>query len=123
MSANGTFEVDLKPQEDVGFPAGRMLIEKTYAGDMTGSGTGQMISKRTGAGAAAYFAIEEFSGAIAGKSGNFTLLHNGYMDKDYQSLEVAILTGSGTGELEGISGSMRITQDENGHRYELVYEL
>ena len=123
MLANGTFEVDLKPQEDADFPAGRMLIAKTYFGDMEGSGTGQMISKRTAAGAAAYFAVEEFSGVVGGKSGAFTLLHNGYMDKETRSLEITILKGSGTAELESISGSMRIIQDENGHSYEMDYEL
>ncbi len=123
MSANGTFEVDLKPQEDEGFPAGRMLIAKTYAGDMEGTGTGQMISKRIDGGAAAYFAVEEYSGTVGGKSGTFTLLHNGYMDNESRLLEINILTGSGTGELEGVSGSMRIIQDENGHAYEMDYEL
>ena len=34
MSANGTFEVDLTQKEDVESPAGRMLIKKTYLGDM-----------------------------------------------------------------------------------------
>ena len=67
MSANGTFDVDLAPQEDVGSPAGRMLIKKTYLGDMNGSGIGQMISKRTESGTAVYYAIEEFSGSSQGQ--------------------------------------------------------
>ena len=123
MSANGTFEVDLTPQEDIGSPVGRMLIRKTYLGDMTGSGTGQMISKRTENGAAVYYAIEEFSGSVKGKNGGFTLAHNGRMSKDSQSLEITILEGSGSGELQDISGSMLIVQDANGHRYELTFEL
>lgn len=123
MSANGTFEVDLTPQQDEGFPAGRMLIKKTYQGDMDGSGTGQMISKRTESGAAIYHAIEEFSGSVNGKTGGFTLVHTGHMSKDSQSLEVNILEGSGSGELQDISGSMLIIQDANGHRYELTFEL
>jgi hypothetical protein len=123
MSANGTFEVDLAPQEDVGSPAGRMLIKKTYLGDMNGSGLGQMISKRTEGGIAVYYAIEEFSGSVKGKSGGFTLVHKGHMSKEFQSLEVTILEGSGSGELQNISGSMLIIQDANGHRYELTFEL
>lgn len=47
MTAKGTFDVDLQPQDDADTPAGRMVIDKTYSGDMTGSGKGQMISKRT----------------------------------------------------------------------------
>jgi hypothetical protein len=45
------------------------------------------------------------------------------MSKESQSLDVDILEGSGTGELETISGSMVITQGEDGHTYELTYEL
>ena len=123
MSANGTFEVDLTPQEDVGSPAGRMLIKKTYLGDMNGSGIGQMISKSTEAGTAVYYAIEEFSGSVKGKTGRFTLVHKGNMSKESQSLEVTILEGSGSGELQNISGSMLIIQDANGHKYELTFEL
>ena len=46
MIAKGTFEVDMTPQEDVGFSAGRMLLSKQYSGAMKGSASGQMISKR-----------------------------------------------------------------------------
>jgi hypothetical protein len=123
MLASGTFEIDLTPQEDVGSPAGRMLINKTYLGGMSGGGMGQMISKRTQAGTAIYYAIEEFSGSVEGKSGGFTLAHSGHMSKESQSLEVTIVEGSGSGELQSISGSMLIAQDANGHSYELTYEL
>jgi hypothetical protein len=88
-----------------------------------GTGIGQMISKRTESGAAVYYAIEEFSGSVKGKSGAFTLIHKGYMSKESRSLEVVILEGSGSGELENISASMVITQDPNGHTYGLAYEL
>jgi hypothetical protein len=123
MFARGTFEVELTPQEDLEFPAGRMLITKRYLGDMIGSGIGQMISKRTENGAAVYYAIEEFSGSVNGISGGFTLVHRGYMNNEAQSLEVTVLQGSGRGDLKNISGSMQILQDENGHRYELAFEL
>jgi len=123
MTATGTFEVDLQPQADGDSPAGRMVIDKTYSGDMSGSGKGQMISKRTESGAAVYYAIEEFSGSVKGKNGAFTLLHKGHMSAESQSLDIEILKGSGSGEFENISGSMAITQDSTGHSYELAYEL
>ncbi len=100
-----------------------MLIEKSYLGDMSGSGIGQMISKRTENGTAVYFAVEEFSGSVKGKNGGFTLLHKGQMSKESQSLEVTILEGSGSGELQSITGSMLIIQDAGGHKYELTFEL
>lgn len=122
MNARGRFEVDLQAQADADSPAGRMLIDKSYSGDMTGSGKGQMISKRTEGGTAVYYAIEEFSGSVKGKTGTFTLIHKGYMSAKSQTLDVAILEGSGSGELEKISGSMTIEQDSTGHVYELKYE-
>lgn len=123
MSANGTFEVELEPQADAGSPAGRMHITKTYQGDLQGSGIGQMISKRTENGTAVYYAIEEVSGSIDGMTGGFTLAHQGHMDKESQSLNVIIIEGSGRGDLQNISGQMRIVQDENGHAYELDFQL
>jgi hypothetical protein len=123
MTTNGAFEVEMAPQADSLAPAGRMVLNKTYHGGMSGSGSGQMISKRTENGAAVYYAIEEFSGSVDGRSGAFTLLHQGRMTKDAQSLDVRILEGSGSGELVTITGSMLITQEEDGHGYELSYEL
>jgi len=123
MVAIGTFEVELQPQADADSPAGRMTIGKTYSGDITGSGKGQMISKRAEGGTAVYYAVEEFSGSVKGKRGAFTLIHKGHMTKESQTLDVEILEGSGSGELDNISGSMVITQDSNGHKYELVFEL
>ena len=45
------------------------------------------------------------------------------MSKESQTLEVTILEGSGTGELQNISGSMLIVQEADSHRYELNFEL
>lgn len=123
MAAQGKFDVVLAAQQDADTPAGRMIIKKTYQGAMQGSGVGQMISKRTPSGAAAYYAIEEFSGAVDGKQGAFTLLHKGHMSGNSQSLEVTILEGSGSGELASISGSLLITEEAGSHSYQLIYRL
>ena len=123
MSAKGEFEINLEPQKDEDAPVGRLIIKKTYTGNITGSGIGQMISKRTENGSAAYYAIEEFIGKVNGKKGAFTLLHKGFMSKESQSLDIVILKGSGKGELKNISGSMKIIQDGGKHSYELEYKL
>lgn len=123
MKASGTFDITLEPQNDEVAPVGRMLIDKTYHGDIKGSGIGQMISKRTADGHAAYAAIEEFDGELNGKSGGFTLLHQGLMSADSQQLHVQIIEGSGHGELAGITGTLDIIVSEQGHSYELQFEL
>jgi len=123
MYATGNFEVSLEIQPDNKSPAGRMTIDKKYRGDVEGVGVGQMVSKRTKAGPSVYFAIEEFSGTIDGKSGAFTLVHKGFMSSQSEVLEVDILDGSGSGELINISGSMTIIVDDGNHSYELTYSL
>ena len=82
-----------------------------------------MISKRLENGTAAYFAIEEFAGKLNDKSGGFTLLHCGSMNKKSQSLDITILEGSGSGTLKNISGTMTIIQEGDKHSYELDYDL
>lgn len=122
MTAKGQFEINLSPQDDES-PAGRMLIDKTYTGDLTGKGIGQMISKRTSSGSAVYYAIEEFTGQLNGKKGTFTLIHSGAMDKASQSLTVTVLTDSGEGELRELTGTLEIIQDNGNHSYVMDYTL
>jgi hypothetical protein len=123
MEAFGDFEVQLEAQTDEQAPVGRMLITKQYSGSLVGAGLGQMLSKRTATGSAVYTAIEEFDGSLDGKKGAFTLVHMGRMSETEQSLQVEILEGSGSGELEGISGKMAIIRDDGRHTYELEYTL
>ena len=123
LTAKGGFEITLEPQADAASPIGRMLINKIYAGDIKGQGIGQMLSKRTEGGVAVYCAIEEVEGSVDGKTGAFTLLHNGYMSNERQTLEIQIVQGTGTVELTNIRGTLEITQSEDGHRYELSYSL
>jgi hypothetical protein len=120
---DGSFEVNLSLQDDGDSPVGRMLIHKTYKGSLEGIGIGQMISKRTDNGSAAYVAIEDFTGVVDGKKGSFTLLHKGLMTTDNQSLDISILKGSGSGELENILGEMTIIQEDGNHNYRLSYSL
>ena len=123
MSATGIFEVNLDPQNDENAPAGRMIIDKKYSGALVGKGIGQMISKRTETGSAIYSAIEEFEGSLDGKKGAFTLVHYGEMSATGQKLEVNIVADSGLGELENISGSLKIIQEDKMHKYVLNYKL
>ncbi|WP_448211027.1 DUF3224 domain-containing protein [Colwellia sp. MEBiC06753] len=123
MKATGTFEVNVTPQHDTNCPAGRMLLNKVYSGDITGTGSGQMISKRMENGHAVYFAIEEVTATIAGHSGSFTLLHSGKMTPQGQTLSIEIMPNSGTKALSTISGSCDIQQENGVHHYHFDYQL
>lgn len=57
MTATGSFEVKLEPQEDSDAPAGGMIIHKTYSGVLVGTAIGQMLSKRVEGSSTAYSRI------------------------------------------------------------------
>ncbi|WP_043291426.1 DUF3224 domain-containing protein [Pseudoxanthomonas spadix] len=128
--ATGTFEVKIQPQGEVG-PAGsdgnslgRMSLDKTFSGDLVGTGSGEMLAARSSVpSSAAYVAIERVTGALDGKAGTFVLVHRGVMHGDTQQLEVLISPESGTGALAGIAGSLKIRIEGGKHFYDLDYTL
>ena len=125
--ASGTFNVKLSPQESIAFGEGsfgRLLLDKTFQGDLAGTSTGTMLSFRIPYnGGAAYVAIELVTGELHGRSGTFVLRHSGAMRRDEQSLEINVVPGSGTAELEGLSGTFTIINQGKQHLYEFAYEL
>jgi hypothetical protein len=68
-------------------------------------------------------AIENVSGTLQGKKGTFALHHVGVMDKNAQNLTIAVVPGSGTGELAGLSGTMTIDIKDGKHFYTLNYAI
>ncbi len=74
--------------------------------------------------AASYVALDQFSGTLAGKKGGFVLIHRGIMSKTGASdLDIRIATDSGTGDLAGIAGSLKIEMRDGKHYYDLSYTL
>lgn len=128
MQATGTFEVKLTPQppadpSDDPTP-GRMRIDKQFRGDLEASSRGEMLMAGTAvAGSAGYVAMERVSGALHGRSGTFVLQHSGTMTRGVPALTVTVVPDSGTGELTGLRGAMRIDVADGKHSYTFDYEL
>lgn len=128
LHASGNFEVRLSPQSADGEAAdpamARLTLDKQFYGDLDGSGSGQMLSVSTEVeGSAAYSAIERVSGTLAGRSGTFALQHTGIMTRGTPQLSITIVPDSGTGELLGIAGHMRLDIVDDKHLYRLEYTL
>ncbi len=126
--ASGRFEVKLSPQPlaDANADAslGRMLIDKTFSGDLVGTSKGEMLMAGTAVkGSAGYVAIECVSGTLGGRSGSFVLQHSGTMNRGAPQLSVSVVPDSGTGELAGLTGTLVIIIDAGTHRYEFDYLL
>lgn len=125
---SGAFDVAMTtaaPGEHAGrTQTGRMLLDKQYVGELAASGKGEMLSAVTDTkGSAAYVAIERVSGTLSGKAGAFVIQHAGTMSGGVQQLSISIVPDSGTGELEGITGTMAIRMVGRKHFYDLDYRL
>jgi hypothetical protein len=124
--ATGTFEVKVTPQSDDKSDAslGRMWIEKQIHGDLEATSKGQMLTAATDVkGSAGYVAIERITGTLKGRSGSFVLQHSGTMTRGTTSLTITVVPDSGTGQLAGISGIMKITISDGKHSYDFDYTV
>lgn len=117
----GEFAVELTPQEDE-LDMGRMLIKKSFTGDLAGNSNGQMLSKRTSVqGSAGYVAIETFDGELQGKKGSFSLQHLATMSRGEQKVTIIVVPDSATGDLQGLYGNMQIQIVEGKHYYDFEF--
>jgi hypothetical protein len=125
--ASGTFEVKLTPQaveDGADADLGRMSIDKQFHGDLEGTSKGQMISAMGNVkGSAGYVAMERVTGALKGRTGSFVLQHSGTMNRGTAKLSVTVVPDSGTGQLEGLAGTLTIKIDWGKHSYEFEYTL
>ena len=125
--ANGEFTVSLTPADDsadAGVRLGRMTLTKSFSGDLTGTGAGQMLTAMTPvAGSAMYVAAERFVGTVHGREGSFAMVHRGHMRAGQQDLVIVIVPDSGTGALVGIEGNFHIRIADGKHYYTLDYTL
>jgi Protein of unknown function (DUF3224) len=125
--ATGPFEVKLTPQPPEGenTTVGRVTIDKQFHGELEAVSQGQMLSALTGTkGSAGYVALEIVNGTLGGRKGTFVLQHSGTMDRGQAQLSVTVVPDSGTGELLGLSGSMKIRIEPGGkHFYDFDYQI
>ncbi|HEX5084635.1 MAG TPA: DUF3224 domain-containing protein [Blastocatellia bacterium] len=125
MTARGTFDVKVtqQPQDDsAAGPFGRLFLDKKYHGDLEATSKGQMMGAFTAVeGSGAYVAFEQVTGTLNGKKGSFILQHKGTMRKGSYFMDVTVVPDSGTDELTGISGSLKIIIEGGKHSYEFEY--
>ncbi|MGH8447608.1 MAG: DUF3224 domain-containing protein [Solimonas sp.] len=128
QQARGTFEVTMAPQPlaDTAADAslGRRSIDKRFHGDLEAVSRGEMLSAGGSVkGSAGYVAIERVTGTLHGRSGSFALQHSGTMERGTPSLSVTVVPDSGSGELAGLAGAMRIVIEAGRHDYLFDYTL
>ncbi len=128
MHAIGTFEVKIVPlgsgDKAPDATLGRMSIDKQFHGDLEATSYGQMLTGGTSVkGSAGYVAMELVTGTLSGRSGTFILQHTGTMTRGVPQLSVTVVPDSGTGQLAGIAGAMRIDIADGKHSYDFAYTM
>ena len=126
--ASGSFEVSVQPLANAEVSAdpmlGRFLLTKKFTGDLDASARGHMLSAGTGVkGSAGYVAIDQITGSLGGRKGSFVLQHSGSMKRGAPTLSVMVVPDSGTGDLEGITGTLSINIVDGKHFYDFLYSL
>jgi hypothetical protein len=126
--AAGAFDVKVTPQaadgHADGVALGRMTIDKQFHGDLGASSKGQMLTGMGSVkGSAGYVAIEQVTGTLQGRAGTFILQHTGVMDRGAPRLAIAVVPDSGTGQLEGLAGTMTIDTADGRHAYAFIYTI
>jgi hypothetical protein len=122
--AEGAFDVRLVPQPvtpgaaDAGLA--RQSIAKRFHGELDAESDGEMLAYQR----QAYVALEKVTGTLRGRRGSFVLMHRATMAEGRPSLEIEVVPGSATGELQGLAGRVEIVIAPDGaHSYRFDYAL
>lgn len=127
MNITGKFEVSLEPLDTYaagieGSNFNRMSINKRFLGELSATSKGEMLSVMTPViGSAGYVAIEQVSGTLLGKQGTFVLQHYGIMADESDTLILEVVPDSATGELQGLTGKMKIRIENGQHHYDFEF--
>ena len=85
----------------------RVEVGKTFTGPLEGTSTAQLLT----CGTAGYVASERFTGTLDGRAGTFLLQHGATMSSSGPTMFGHVVPGSGTGALEGLSGTVRMEHE------------
>jgi Protein of unknown function (DUF3224) len=126
--ATASFDIttwDEQPYDERdGVKLSRTRVVKAFRGEIEGESTAELLMALAGEDAAAYVGVERVTGRVNGRQGSFVYLHTATAAGGRQSASWAVMAGSGSGELAGISGQIRIDNlPDGGHVLTLDYEL
>ena len=92
----------------------RVIVTKSFDGEVKGESTGELLMCSSAEGAAGYTILDRFFVKIEGRKGSFVAIHGATTDE--ATAGGKIVPGSGTDELAGIGGTLEFQSDESGKR-------
>ena len=108
-TAEGTFQItDWKEETYAEREGGRVLaqadVEQSFAGDLEGTGSVRWQMAYRDDGTADWLGMQLIEAVLDGRSGSFVLRSSGTFDGERAAGEWTVVSGSGTGELRGLTG-------------------
>ncbi|MDH5694973.1 MAG: DUF3224 domain-containing protein [Gammaproteobacteria bacterium] len=125
MKMEGTFQItgwNETPynEGEGGTKKSHAKITQTYTGAIEGASETQYLMSYQSEAQALFVGFEVIAGTVNGKSGSFTLQHNGKFENGVASSSFVVVPGSGTGELTNIEGAGSFKSGEAGRaNYEI----
>jgi hypothetical protein len=102
----------------------RVAVKKTFDCELKGESTAQLLMCASEDGSAGYTVMERVEGCLCGRAGSFVMIHGATHTPQETSRALGfIMPNSGTGELEGISGTVEFKTDEKGKNIILDFVL
>jgi hypothetical protein len=99
-------------------------VKQKFTGDIEGTGSVRWLMFYRADKSADWVGLQLINGQVSGRRGSFVLQSGGVFDGSQVRGEWSVLGGSGTGELEGLSGSGQIEAPMGSKAtYTLDYEL
>jgi hypothetical protein len=128
--AEANFKVDAWDEQPWDSPEGqpkmtRAEVAKSFTGDLEGSSKLQYLMTYRDDGTADFVAMERIRGTLGDKRGSFVLSHIGAFVDGAASGTWTVVEGSGTEELEGITGAspFSIPKGEDAFPFALDYDF
>jgi hypothetical protein len=97
-------------------------VRKAYHGDIDGESLTEWLLAYDDAGSATFVGLERIVGSIGDRRGTIVLRHVGSFEDGVARAELAVVAGSGSGELAELSGTGDFVADPAG-RVHLELEL
>jgi hypothetical protein len=116
---NGTFQItgwDETPYDEGegGDKKSHAKITQSYSGAIEGSSELQYLMSYQSESSAVFVGFEVVTGKIDGKTGSFTIQHNGKFENGVASSNFVIVPNSASGGLVNIEGSGSFVSGESG---------
>ncbi|MBL0347546.1 DUF3224 domain-containing protein [Candidatus Villigracilis affinis] len=135
MKANGTFTVkkwDERSDQEISSDTKttKASVEYVFTGEAEGLESVEYLmfykhfdSKNQHNSSSIFVGLLRFSGKLSGKEGSFFVEERGTFENGMINSKFNIITGSGLGELQQISGTGFCLTNQDGSRFEFEYNL